>query len=235
MRVIDIHPMLNGSMLESVQINLAPPSEKERGEQQLTLHFTRDGASFFRQLTEMAQNSRLAIVLNGRAISTPSIQEPLSHTKTITFPATLSNQEAEILTGIPRAISPATTDASEAPERVESIATAIARARIWLQVIDAGPDHYAQSWRDASAGFRDSVTESDWVAMLKAGRPSFGSVISRQLISSQETRTLPGAPDAHYVVMQFATEFSRKKSATETVTFVQESDETWRPSGYFIK
>jgi len=37
------------------------------------------------------------------------------------------------------------------------------------------------------------------------------------------------------VVMQFDTSFSNKKSAVETVTFVQEKDGKWKAAGYYIK
>jgi hypothetical protein len=59
--------------------------------------------------------------------------------------------------------------------------------------------------------------------------------VSRKLSSARNARSLPGAPDGNYVVMQFDTNFSNKKSAVETVTFVQEKDGKWKAAGYYIK
>ncbi|MDR1280429.1 MAG: DUF4019 domain-containing protein [Opitutaceae bacterium] len=109
----------------------------------------------------------------------------------------------------------------------------IERTLVWLGHIDNG--RYAQSWRDASAGFKNAVTEADWEKALKSVRAPLGTLVKRQLQHRQQTSTLPGAPKGDYVVMQFATGFSRKKSAIETVTFARETDGAWRASGYFIK
>ncbi len=49
------------------------------------------------------------------------------------------------------------------------------------------------------------------------------------------TRTVPGAPDGEYVVIQFDTQFENKAAAVETVTPMREKDGSWRVSGYFIK
>jgi hypothetical protein len=35
--------------------------------------------------------------------------------------------------------------------------------------------------------------------------------------------------------MQFDTSFANKKSAVETVTFMQEKDGNWKAAGYYIK
>jgi hypothetical protein len=66
-------------------------------------------------------------------------------------------------------------------------------------------------------------------------RKPLGSLVSRKLKSAQEMESLPGAPDGRYIVMQFETSFTNKKSAVETVTFMLEKDGQWRAAGYFIK
>jgi hypothetical protein len=60
-------------------------------------------------------------------------------------------------------------------------------------------------------------------------------VVARKLKSKQYTRTLPGAPDGEYVVIQYETTFENKQSATETVTPMLDKDGVWRVSGYYIK
>lgn len=57
---------------------------------------------------------------------------------------------------------------------------------------------------------------------------------SRQLLGTQFTKSLPGAPDGEYVVIQFKTNFAAKPDAIETVTPMK-SEGAWRDSGYFIK
>ncbi|AHF93460.1 hypothetical protein OPIT5_27935 [Opitutaceae bacterium TAV5] len=122
---------------------------------------------------------------------------------------------------------------SPAPVRDDASDPVVEKALAWLGDIDSG--RYAQSWRNTSAGFQNAVTETDWEKALKSVRAPLGTLAKRQLQHCQQTSTLPGAPKGDYVVMQFATEFSRKKSAVETVTFSRESDGAWRASGYFIK
>ncbi|HWN92533.1 MAG TPA: DUF4019 domain-containing protein, partial [Verrucomicrobiae bacterium] len=48
-------------------------------------------------------------------------------------------------------------------------------------------------------------------------------------------RTLPGAPDGEYVVIQYETAFENKASAVETITPMLDKDGSWRISGYYIK
>jgi hypothetical protein len=62
-----------------------------------------------------------------------------------------------------------------------------------------------------------------------------GSVVSRKVKSAKYMTSVPGAPDAQYVVIQYQTSFVHKKSATETVTSMLDSDGNWRVSGYYIR
>ena len=79
------------------------------------------------------------------------------------------------------------------------------------------------------------MTEADLVKAMYAIRAPLGAVKSRQLKSTQFTKTLPGAPDGDYVVVQFETRFENKAAAIETVVPLLEKDGAWRVSGYFIK
>jgi hypothetical protein len=60
-------------------------------------------------------------------------------------------------------------------------------------------------------------------------------MVSRTLKSASYAKSLPGAPDGEYVVIQFDATFEKKQSAIETVTPMKEPDGRWRVSGYFIK
>jgi len=110
---------------------------------------------------------------------------------------------------------------------------AIEPAQAWLRDIDAG--NYAPSWTNAAALFQQAITSEKWVDAVQQVRRPLGSLISRKVISAQEMSSLPGAPDGHYVVMQFETSFTNKKSAVETVTFMLEKDGQWKAAGYYIK
>ena len=66
-------------------------------------------------------------------------------------------------------------------------------------------------------------------------RKPLGELVSRKLKSATFAKSLPGAPDGEYVVLQFDASFENKKEAIETVTPVREKDGKWKVSGYFIK
>jgi hypothetical protein len=123
-------------------------------------------------------------------------------------------------------LSPALAD-----QAAEKSAATVAQA--WLGEIDAG--NYAKSWKEASTYFQGAIAEKNWTDALNGTRKPLGKLISRKLGSAQSTPSLPGAPDGNYVVMQFDTSFGNKKSAVETVTFVQEKDGKWKAVGYYIK
>jgi hypothetical protein len=112
-------------------------------------------------------------------------------------------------------------------------AAASRAAERWLALVDAG--QYEQSWRQASGLFRAKVSAAQWEQAVRSARDPLGGLVSRRLVKSQFTRTLPGAPDGEYVVLQYETEFEKKKVARETVTPMKDSDGAWRVAGYFIQ
>jgi Protein of unknown function (DUF4019) len=115
----------------------------------------------------------------------------------------------------------------------EDTRQAEAAARNWLTLIDAAD--YAQSWDTAAAYFRNSISQPQWVSRVSAIRSPLGDVKSRQESSTRVSRSLPGAPDGEYVVIQFSTSFEHKAAATETVTPMKDADGQWRVSGYYIR
>ncbi len=110
---------------------------------------------------------------------------------------------------------------------------AVSAAERWLAMVDEGK--YAESWKKAAAYFRSSITQNQWEQSLQGVRSPLGKRISRKVQSINYKTSLPGAPDGEYVVVQFETSFTNKKSAIETVTPVREKDGRWRVSGYYIK
>lgn len=103
----------------------------------------------------------------------------------------------------------------------------------WLAMVDEG--NYPESWQNTSSYFKNAVDENQWGKALNSARKPLGDVLSRKAISQYYTKTLPGAPDGEYVVIQYETSFENKASAVETVTPSLEKDGIWRVSGYYIK
>jgi len=118
--------------------------------------------------------------------------------------------------------------AAETPEQLAQTST-----EQWLALVDAG--QFAESWQSAAAYFKAAVSEPQWKTAINSIRNPLGSLVSRKLKSAKYTKTVPGAPDGEYVVLQFDTSFANKKAAVETVTPMMDKDGKWRVSGYFIK
>jgi hypothetical protein len=114
-----------------------------------------------------------------------------------------------------------------------AVAQAQVAAKSWLALTDGGK--YGQSWDEASSFSRSAVSKADWEKAIKAGRSPLGAVKARKVKSSTFTRTLPGAQDGEYVVIQFESQFENKAAAIETVTPMHDKDGVWRVSGYFIR
>jgi hypothetical protein len=106
-------------------------------------------------------------------------------------------------------------------------------AEVWLSLVDA--QKFAESWKDAAQYFRAAISQEQWQRSLQAVRKPLGSLVSRKLLSAKYARSLPGAPDGEYVVLQYQTSFANKKDAAERVTPMRDKDGQWRVSGYYIK
>lgn len=115
----------------------------------------------------------------------------------------------------------------------EREAAALEAAQAWLALVDAGD--YEQSWETAAGYFKAAVGRDQWTQSMAAYRRPLGGVLSRVLRSATYMTVLPGAPDGHYLVIQFATSFENKRSGVETVTPMLDADGRWRVSGYYIK
>lgn len=125
-------------------------------------------------------------------------------------------------------LSPLSLSAADLP--TETVATV---AHTWLGLIDKG--EYDRSWQTASTFFQSAVSETAWSNALTAARAPLGQLTNRNLQTNQLAASLPGAPDGEYRILTFSTAFSRKQSATETLTLMREADGQWRAAGYFVK
>lgn len=111
-----------------------------------------------------------------------------------------------------------------------AVSEAQTAAMSWLALTDQAK--YGQSWDEASSLFKAAVSKADWERALEGVRSPLGPLKSRKVRSATFSRTLPGAPDGEYVVIQFSTQYKNKATATETVTPMREKDGSWRVSGY---
>jgi hypothetical protein len=94
---------------------------------------------------------------------------------------------------------------------------------------------YPATWRNASVVFKGAVTSEAWGQAAQSVRAQFGPLKTRTEQSASFTRTLPGAPDGEYVVIQFNTTFEKKSEAVETVIAKLDPDGIWKVAGYFIR
>lgn len=115
----------------------------------------------------------------------------------------------------------------------EDIRQAEAAAQSWLAQVDAA--EYAQSWEAAAGYFRDRIPQAQWMTRVSGVREPLGKLKTRQESSARFRRSLPGAPDGAYVIIQYDSSFEHKASAVETVTPMKDADGRWRVSGYFIR
>ena len=110
---------------------------------------------------------------------------------------------------------------------------AVNASKVWLKLVDEGK--YSESWDEAAQYFKNAVTKDQWRTSLESVRNPLGKVLSRNLKSKKYTKTLPGAPDGKYIVIQYETSFQNKQQAIETITPMLDKDGKWRVSGYYIK
>ena len=118
-------------------------------------------------------------------------------------------------------------------QEAEMIISAQAAAKSWLALADAG--EYSQTWEQAAGVFQAAVSKPNWQSAVKGVRSPLGSLRSRKIKSVTFTRSIPGAPDGEYVVIQYESRFENKDAAIETATPLREKDGSWKVSGYFIK
>jgi hypothetical protein len=105
-------------------------------------------------------------------------------------------------------------------------------ATAWLALVDAG--NYPESWKQAAARFKASVTEAKWSEVMAQVRQPLGSVSAREFAEATFAHELPRAPKGNYWVVKFKTTFEAI-TANEVVTLTAEPDGSWHVVGFFIR
>jgi hypothetical protein len=108
----------------------------------------------------------------------------------------------------------------------------VTAANAWVSLVDA--KRWNDSWAAAGTLFKSQMPQTRWASTIAPVREPLGGVSSRVLKSATKSRSLPGAPDGEYVVVQFQTSFTNKAAATETVVLSHEAS-GWKVDGYFIR
>ena len=156
---------------------------------------------------------RLGILVNGRIISAPVVQNQLG--KRFVISGLKSREEAlDLLRSFP------SWDA-----QIKSW-----EAVTWLREIDEGK--YRESYESSSSVLQEKFSQEIWVVMLTNLREPLGIVGSRGLKKYSEVKSVDGN---EYRLILFDTHFSNQQDAVETVTFVKERDGAWKAAGYFIR
>jgi hypothetical protein len=118
-----------------------------------------------------------------------------------------------------------------APEGGEKAAQEAAQS--WLALYDQGK--YEDCWNQASDGLKAVAEKGQFIESLETARGRVGKIVSRKLKSSKYTTTLPGAPEGHYVVLQYESSFENLGTALEVLVPMLDKDAKWRVSGYTVK
>jgi hypothetical protein len=121
---------------------------------------------------------------------------------------------------------------SAVPTESDSVTAAEGAATAWLARMDAAK--YGDAWEHCADFFKKIVSKPEWEKSAGSARDPLGAVKSRKVRSSRYTKSLPGAPEGEYVVIQYDTVFE-KRDAVETVTPMRDTDGVWRVSGYYIR
>jgi hypothetical protein len=105
-------------------------------------------------------------------------------------------------------------------------------AEKWLTLLDQA--RFKDAYKQSSQHSRAQATSPEWEAQIKAMRDAAGEWKSRKFSSAKPAKSLAGAPDGDYMLLEFSSVFANKPSAVESLMLSRESG-TWKPAGYFIR
>lgn len=118
-------------------------------------------------------------------------------------------------------------------QETERTRAGVEAAERWLELVDGAQGE--ASWTAAAAIFRAAVSQEQWSAALSQARAPLGALKSRTLSNARYTRTLPGAPEADYVVIQYGAVYANRPGVTETLVATREADGAWKVMTYLIQ
>ncbi len=141
--------------------------------------------------------------------------------------------------GSGQAAAPAPAPGAQAPAEAASPApsdadrqAAVSAAEAWLKLLDEMK--YEESYKAAAGYFRNSVSYEEWFRAIATFRGPHGKTVSRNKISTSTSPDEPLLPEGEYVVVEYHSNFEKKKDCKETVTCMKEPDGKWRVVGYHL-
>ena len=105
-------------------------------------------------------------------------------------------------------------------------------AEKWLALIDEAK--YKDAYKQGSRHGRAQATVEEWEPQIRAMREAAGAMQQRNFTSAKATKSMAGAPDGDYAVLEFSTACAKKTKAVETVMMSREGG-TWKGCGYAIR
>lgn len=124
-------------------------------------------------------------------------------------------------------LSASSVTVSSAPD-----SAGVSSARNWVALLDN--QRWEESWRTAATQFKSQLSATQWASTIQSVRQPLGPVSARTFQYVTKTNSLPGAPTGEYEIVQFETNFARKRSAAETVVLARDNA-GWKVVGYFIR
>jgi opacity protein-like surface antigen len=131
------------------------------------------------------------------------------------------------------AVTLAFTSSVSIADETEDVDNAVAAARAWLSIVDAGK--FGESWDRSATTFQKGIAKANWEQAVGNVRVPIGALRSRILMKGADAPKLVKLAAGHAVVIQFISAFEKLAPAIETVTPFREQDGSWRVSGYYIK
>ncbi|MDQ2963790.1 MAG: DUF4019 domain-containing protein [Pseudomonadota bacterium] len=108
-----------------------------------------------------------------------------------------------------------------------------ATARDWLALADRS-DAQA-SWNTAGKKFQAAMPLRAWTDALAKARTPLGPVKSRTISNTDFRKKFQNFAEGDYALIVYATSFTNKARAQESLTLEHEPDGKWRVVGYFIR
>ena len=102
----------------------------------------------------------------------------------------------------------------------------------WLALVDAAK--YKDAYKQASQHTRAQASAEEWEPQIRAMREAAGAMKERDFTNAKPTKSMAGAPDGEYMLLEFSTAFANKAKAVETLMMSREGG-TWKAAGYFIR
>lgn len=115
-----------------------------------------------------------------------------------------------------------------APSTAPAESAAVASARAWLALVDAGD--WNGSWEATGQSFKALNTAETWARVAQQVQGPLGAVKSRVLVSEE---AVP-APPYGYQMVKFRTDYANKTGAIETLSLVREGG-AWRVVGVTVE